>query len=579
MTTRTEKYLRAISLEELKSEGRKVVNLNGQTLLLVWVDDEVFAVDNRCPHMGFPLHRGTVEDGILTCHWHHARFDLRSGGTFDRFADDVRSYPVEVREGDVWVDPTPLRDEREHQERRMREGLEDNIPLVIAKSSISLLDQGVEVAEPFRIGIEFGTRYRSAGWGQGLTMHTCMINLLPHLLPENRPRALYHGLSAVAADSSGMAARFVLRGLPDTTADLPTLKRWFRRFVEVRDQEGAERCIVSALDAGAGPNEMADLLYSSATDHRYLTVGHVADFTNKALEALDVIGWDQAPLVLTSLARAYASASRMEESNSWRHPVDLVTLLEGAFDRLDEVQPVEDRTWDDGIRAELVEVLLGDDPEHTVESLLAALKKGASLVEVAQVVAHAAARRIAHFHVRNEFSDWDTALHTFTFANAMHQGIRRSPSRAAFRGVLDAAMSIYLDRFLNVPPTPIPQSAEVDPEEVLNALPSIFDQKGQVNEAGKAVSSYLGSGGDPLRLIAVFGGLLLHEDRDFHTIQTVEAAVRQFYESEGSGARSHLLVAAARYLAAHSPTVRAQGQTFEIAHRLHRGERLYEDLE
>ena len=38
----------------------------------------VFAVDNRCPHMGFPLDRGTVKDCILTCHWHHARFDLAS---------------------------------------------------------------------------------------------------------------------------------------------------------------------------------------------------------------------------------------------------------------------------------------------------------------------------------------------------------------------------------------------------------------------------------------------------------------------------------------------------------------------
>ena len=63
----------------------------------------VFALDNRCPHMGFPLHRGSVCDGILTCHWHHARFDLESGGTFDQFADDVRAFPVEIRDGAVWL--------------------------------------------------------------------------------------------------------------------------------------------------------------------------------------------------------------------------------------------------------------------------------------------------------------------------------------------------------------------------------------------------------------------------------------------------------------------------------------------
>lgn len=580
MATQTEAYSRSISLEELKLEGHKVVTLDGQTLLLIWADGEVHAIDNRCPHMGFPLHRGTVADGILTCHWHHARFDLRSGGTFDRFADDVRCYPVEVRDGYVWIDPTPRRDERGHQQRRLREGLEDNISLVLAKASISLFDQGVDPSTPFRIGIEFGTRYRSAGWGQGLTMHTCMMNLLPHLEREDRPRALYHGLSAVATDSSGTPARFVVRGLPQTSVDLPKLKTWFRRFVEVRDAEGAERCIVSALDAGANRDEMADLLFTAATDHRYLTIGHVADFTNKALEALDTIGWKHAPLVLTSLVRQYASATRMEESNSWRHPVDLVSTLEEAFDQLsDAMQPAEKAGWDEQFRQELTGVLLGDDPAHTIASLLAAMKKGATAEEIAQVVVYAGAVRIAQFHVRNEFSDWDTALHTFSFANAMQQCLRRAPSPDTFRGVLDAAMSIYLDRFLNVPPTPIPAPATVDTDEVLQELPAMLNQKGQVNEVGRAVSNYLASGGDSARLLAMIGRLLLREDRDFHTIQTVEAAVRQFGEFADGNLRNHLLVAAARYLAAHSPTVRAQGQTFEIARRLHRGELLHEDLE
>jgi hypothetical protein len=74
-------------------------------------------------------------------------------------------------------------------------------------------------------------------------------------------------------------------------------------------------------------------------------------------------------------------------------------------------------------------------------------------------------------------------------------------------------------------------------------------------------------------LLAALGKALLREDRDFHTIQMLEAAFRQ-YELTADGV---FLVAAARYLAAHAPTVRAQTQTYEIARRLHRGERLYED--
>ncbi|MEZ4608980.1 MAG: hypothetical protein R2838_01775 [Caldilineaceae bacterium] len=77
----------------------------------------------------------------------------------------------------------------------------------------------------------------------------------------------------------------LLRPLPGETPDVPTLKRWFRRFIEVRDDEGAERCIVSAAGSATSV-EVADMLFAAVTDHRYIDVGHPADFTNKALEAL-----------------------------------------------------------------------------------------------------------------------------------------------------------------------------------------------------------------------------------------------------------------------------------------------------
>jgi nitrite reductase/ring-hydroxylating ferredoxin subunit len=99
-------FTRAGSLTELKAKGRLVVRGNHRPILVIHDREHIFALDNRCPHMGFPLERGSVEDGILTCHWHHARFDLESGCTFDLWADDVANVPVAVRDGDVWVKTT-----------------------------------------------------------------------------------------------------------------------------------------------------------------------------------------------------------------------------------------------------------------------------------------------------------------------------------------------------------------------------------------------------------------------------------------------------------------------------------------
>jgi len=94
------------TLDGLKAKGRLVVHGAHRPIFVVHDRGRVFALDNRCPHMGFPLDRGSVEDGILTCHWHHARFDLESGCTFDLCADDTPTFPVELRNGEVWVKTT-----------------------------------------------------------------------------------------------------------------------------------------------------------------------------------------------------------------------------------------------------------------------------------------------------------------------------------------------------------------------------------------------------------------------------------------------------------------------------------------
>src|ERR1700730_8338552 len=124
MDTTTLDFVHAGSLDELKAKGRLVVHGRHRPILLVGGGGRVFALENRCPHMGFPLERGSVEDGILTCHWHHARFDLESGCTFDLWADDVPICPVEVRNGDVWVKTTFTHaDAVAHWHQRLSNGL------------------------------------------------------------------------------------------------------------------------------------------------------------------------------------------------------------------------------------------------------------------------------------------------------------------------------------------------------------------------------------------------------------------------------------------------------------------------
>jgi nitrite reductase/ring-hydroxylating ferredoxin subunit len=653
-------FVYAADVKDIEAEGKCLsLSIKKHPIALFSYNSEVYALDNRCPHMGFPLSQGTLKDGLLTCHWHHARFDLHNGGTFDQWAGDVESYPVQIRNNsEIWIGiPGPIEDKSSTRTAAMSTtttnneimldiGLKRNISLIIAKAIIglSLLPSYRNFSKSsirdnkavydgfnysFRKGLEFGTKYKQSGWGVGLTIHTCMMNIAKLYLHKNdKLHALFHGLSAVAQDCASMPPRFTVAPLPKPWPDLSTLKRWFRQFIESRNATAAERCLVTAINAEADAVQLADMLFAAATDHRFIGGGHTLDFTNKALEALDIVGWNDKELVvsvLSSLVSGYADAERMEESSSWRYPIDLVAILENAFKELpnilEEGRAIRDRIEhtnkerENRIEIDLIDTLLGDDPKLIVNVLLDALRHGVSGEELAEMVAYAAALRIDHFNTRNEFTDWDVALHTFTFANAVHQCMRRVSASASAsksskiqsqypvniqlheltRGVFDAAMRIYLNRFLNIPPAPIPKpnstfgtlnnnEKQTTVEEKLSTL---LDKQQQVDAVAQLVADQYGnnSTGNSNFFMNLIGTLLLREDRSFHLIQMTEAALKQCSTINGSLSSSinkhkikeyHFILAAVRYLAAHSPTMRSQTHTYQTAVQPSLGQNLFE---
>jgi nitrite reductase/ring-hydroxylating ferredoxin subunit len=570
-------FVKVADAAELREEGRMVTRAGGRAIALFHHESEFQAVDNRCPHMGFPLSDGTVDDGILTCHWHHARFELSCGDTFDPWADDVQSFPTEVRDGGVYVDPHPDPDlpPVEHWTNRLQTGMEESLRLVVAKSIINLDDEDVPYTDPLERGLKFGANYREDGWSSGLTILSAMANLHDELRPDDQRRALYTGLYRVAEDCQGEPPRFDQPSFSARDLSRERLEDWFRETIEVRDRDGAERCLQTAI-AALDPEEVADILYLAATDHLYMAAGHTFDFINKACESLDHVGWVHADEILPSVIPRLIEATRSEELSSWRQPVDVAGLTFDAYDELpDLADEGADREWD--APDAFVDTLLSDDPEEVVTAMKAAVQNGATPAELAGEVAQAAGRRVAQFGTSNEFNDWDTVHHTYTYANAVHKAALRTDSMAGYRGAFAGAVSVYLDRFLNTPPTPIPDGTEVAaPDDLREELLSVFDEEGEVNAAGELVAAYLRDGGDPAELKRVLGEGLLREDADFHTLQNVEAAFRQFdLTADPERARTHL-VATARYLSAHAPTRRSAEQTYTIADRLHRGENVYE---
>jgi nitrite reductase/ring-hydroxylating ferredoxin subunit len=99
------RFVKVATTDELEDEQAKLVELEGQKIALLRVDGIFYALSDTCTHRGGPLSEGTVEGAEVTCPWHGAKFDIRTGAVLGAPArQDVKSYLVRVSGADVEIE-------------------------------------------------------------------------------------------------------------------------------------------------------------------------------------------------------------------------------------------------------------------------------------------------------------------------------------------------------------------------------------------------------------------------------------------------------------------------------------------
>lgn len=580
--TQSKGFLAVGPLAELKSRGVIVIPGTDRPIAVFWHEGQVFAVDNRCPHLGFPLHKGSVRDCLLTCHWHEARFDLCTGGTFDLWADDVPAFDTEIRDGTVYVASRPRHAEnREHFQRRLQQGLEHEVSLVQAKAILGLRKTGADWSDIIREVALFGSRNHDH-WGEGMTLLSIAGNLLPRLSRETAYFVVLRASRQLGIDCGGAAARREREPLVDAPHPADQLARWMRSWVRARHRDASERVLLTALESQGNSAEFADLVFTAASDRTYAQTGHVFDGWNKAFELLSSIGWDHAAQILPLVVEPTTAARGAEEDAHWHHPHEVIEPLRAVEAELPSALE-QGGSRKPGAVIDLAPILFGDDPLAILTTIREQLRAGVAPLELSKQVAFAAVVRLARFSMNNEVADWFNPRHTFIFANAVHQALKRSQSPGVVRGILHAALSVYMDRFLTVPPARLPDSPKI-----LDALPTGADElrelfltkldaQSNVDEAAAVALRYLRLGHPLDDLFDTLAFAIAREDLDFHAMQVLEAGIRQCDEWQDGPHVEQIFVGIVRQLAAVCPTPRAAHRLATTALRLERGDRMYED--
>ena len=99
------KYVKVAETHEIPKDKMKVFKVEDHDILIVNVEGELHAFENRCPHMGYPLYFGRLEGKVVTCGFHYAKFDITTGKSLASVTDKpLKKFKIRIQNSLVQVE-------------------------------------------------------------------------------------------------------------------------------------------------------------------------------------------------------------------------------------------------------------------------------------------------------------------------------------------------------------------------------------------------------------------------------------------------------------------------------------------
>jgi nitrite reductase/ring-hydroxylating ferredoxin subunit len=495
-------FVRAVAAIDIPDGQARLWRHGDKRIALFRTAARVYAADNRCPHQGFARKDGDIRGDVLTCAWHNWKFRL-TDGTCLFGGENIRTYPVSVRDGWVFVDLTDPAPEEIAPElfASSLAAMGDVDTGRLARDTVRLTAIGTPLTAVVRMGVTYGASRAEYGWNHSLaTLADCLTMATAFEGPLSTLPVI-QGLATV----SHTEVRRPPRPQPDPAdviGEYGSAAAGLEAFPGLIDDErgeDAEALLRGLLTAEVSPTQIRHAFLTAITDH-FLGYGHPMIYCQKAFDLLDRIGWSEADTVLAPLVPAI----------SWYNPV----------------RPA-------AVHAPLP---------------AGAIAAGVPVPRIIDAIAAVAAARLGRFDIDSDTDDtkdagWLDVTHTLTYVNALRWAWSADPGPAVLRGVLHAAWFVqWTARFDSPQSAPVTPDLGSDATAVLQAI-----RKRDPDQAVALVKGYDGPAA-PLRTALTQAAAEDNSTASImvaHAVKTTTAAIG---ESRQAGPAP--LAAAARFLAA-----------------------------
>jgi len=303
-----------VTRAQLQDQGRKLVRKAGKQVLLIANEGKLFAIANRCPHEGYPLSEGSLGPGcVLTCNWHNWKFDLAQGTALVG-RDPVRIYPIEERNGEIFIDlaDPPAEAQRARALAGLDTAIADNDAARIAREVARLERAGFDAQD----AVIHAFKSRSDRLEEGMThAYAAAADWLAlaerATSPEAQLVALLEPIGHIAWDTEGAGKFPYAEGISAWNADA------FVAAAEAENEADAIALMRGALAEHIPYAQLRPAIAEAALAH-YADFGHCAIYAFKIGQLIARLGEDVAEPVLLALTRKVVLATREERLPEFR---------------------------------------------------------------------------------------------------------------------------------------------------------------------------------------------------------------------------------------------------------------------
>ena len=407
-------WMPAVSLAELEKSEALLVRIEGKQIALFNTSQGIRACDNRCPHEGYPLSQGSLSsDCILTCNWHNWKFNLDSGENLYG-GDRLRTYPVEIRDDQIWVDiselPYPQR--RATIESSLRDAFDDHAYDRMAREIARLNRLGDDPLDALRLSIEWSWKRMEFGWTHAFAGMADWLVLYDEY-SSNKELQLVCLLESVAHTAYDVLRETEYPFAQEISSYDETV---FIDAIEDEDESTAVAALRGGLRDGLQFSDFEPALTQAALAH-YNDFGHSLIYVTKAGQLIDRLGHQVAEALLLSLVRSIIYARREDKIPEFRGYTTALAAWGKGNDSLPGIEQWRKFGIDKSLRASVASS--GQNPEAIYDRLL--------IVNAINLLSFDIAQQEKQKITVSGNVGWLDFTHGLTFANAVRKQCSRFP--------------------------------------------------------------------------------------------------------------------------------------------------------